>query len=217
MLRIDHVILGVRDLDEAGGRVLERHGLGSISGGKHEAWGTGNRIVPLGSDYIELLGVVDPAVAAGNPFGRSLEAAVSDGDRFVGWCLRTDDLDGVAARLGLPLEDGARTLPDGEVVRWRLAGRNAGTDQAWLPFFISWDVPAERHPGRAEAPHRVRPLGVSWVEVAGDQDRIRDWLGGAPVPVRVVDGLPGVRAVGVGTVDGEIELRPEVGSNIEPA
>jgi hypothetical protein len=35
--------------------------------------------------------------------------------------------------------------------------------------------------------------------VAGDAERLRAWLDGAALPVRVVDGPPGVRAMGVGT------------------
>jgi hypothetical protein len=34
--------------------------------------------------------------------------------------------------------------------------------------------------------------------VAGDADRLREWLGGADLPVRNADGAPGVRAVGIG-------------------
>jgi hypothetical protein len=34
--------------------------------------------------------------------------------------------------------------------------------------------------------------------VSGDAERLRDWLGGADLPVRVVPGPPGVLAMGVG-------------------
>jgi hypothetical protein len=39
--------------------------------------------------------------------------------------------------------------------------------------------------------------------VAGDRALLDHWLGGADLPVRVVEGTPGVRAVGIG----ERELR----------
>ena len=46
--------------------------------------------------------------------------------------------------------------------------------------------------------------GLTWVEVAGDAARLRDWLHGAELPVRVVEGEPAVRAIGIG----EREFRP---------
>jgi len=61
---IDHVVMAVRDLDDAGDRLLRDHGLASVPGGRHARWGTANRIVPLGEDYIELIGVVDGEQAA---------------------------------------------------------------------------------------------------------------------------------------------------------
>jgi hypothetical protein len=40
--------------------------------------------------------------------------------------------------------------------------------------------------------------GIDWVEVAGDRERLERWLGGASLPVRVVDGPPALRAVSIG-------------------
>ena len=45
--------------------------------------------------------------------------------------------------------------------------------------------------------------GITWVEVAGDADAVAQRLGGADLPIRVVDGLVGVLALGIG----ERELR----------
>ena len=45
---IDHVIYAVDDLDTAGAALFDREGLASVPGGRHEGWGTANRIVPLG-------------------------------------------------------------------------------------------------------------------------------------------------------------------------
>jgi hypothetical protein len=46
--------------------------------------------------------------------------------------------------------------------------------------------------------------GITWIEVAGDAAELESWLGGADLPVRVVDGPPGVLAVGIG----DRQLRP---------
>ncbi len=68
-MEIDHVLFAVRDLDAAGRDMEMRHGLASIEGGTHPAWGTANRIVPLDDSYLELIAIVDPDKAAESVFG----------------------------------------------------------------------------------------------------------------------------------------------------
>ena len=109
-LRMDHVIYAVDDLDEAAAGLFDREGLASVPGGRHEGWGTANRIVPLGPDYLELVGVVDRQAAEASSFGRLVLDA---GDGLVGWSIGTDDLDRVASRLGLEIVRGKRKRPDG--------------------------------------------------------------------------------------------------------
>ncbi|MBI3648995.1 MAG: VOC family protein [Actinobacteria bacterium] len=202
-MRIDHVVMAVRDLDAAAERLWEDHGLASVSGGHHPAWGTANRIVPLGEDYVELLAVVDPSVGASTVLGRTLLDLSAGGDRWFSACLATDDIGSTAERLGLDVVPGSRTRPDGSVIAWRGAGIEAPSREPWLPFFISWDVPSELHPGRAVVEHRVPVTGIARVEVAGDDARMRGWLGGADVPIRVVDAAPkGVREVAIATAGG---------------
>ncbi|MGH2580909.1 MAG: VOC family protein [Actinomycetota bacterium] len=207
MLRIDHVVLAVPDLDAAGTRILNEVGLGSLPGGRHPGWGTGNRVVPVGHEYVELLAVVDPVEAESSDVGRWISNASRSGDRFVAWCVSTDEIEEVAERLGLAVATGSRSLPEGGTLRWRSAGLDRVAERPDLPFFISWDGPPELHPGRAQARHRVEPNGIAWIEVAGDHGRLQGWLGGGDVPVRVVGGDTGVRAVGISTDRGEIVLR----------
>jgi Glyoxalase-like domain len=176
--RIDHVVYAVSDLEAGGARFEEDLGLESIPGGRHPNWGTANRIVPLGPDYLELVAVVDPETAASSDFGR-LVRDTSEG--LVGWAVATEDLDAVGARLGLGIERGTRKRPDGVRLAWRLAGvaealRTGGT----LPFFIQWEGPGELHPGGDHS----APAGIQWVEVAADEAELREWLGGAQLPVR---------------------------------
>lgn len=202
MKRIDHVVLAVRDLDAAAERLLRDHGLGSVPGGRHPAWGTVNRIVPLGDDYLELVAVEDPSVARATRFGRAIERLSADGDRWYAVCLADDDLEGTAARLGLSVSAGVRTRPDGTELRWRSAGVDADRED-WLPFFIAWDVPPADHPGRAQAAHRVPVDGIDRVELAGDPERLRAWVGDEDVPLYVDgDGAPRVRGVRVRVTGG---------------
>ena len=98
-------------------------------------------LVPLGDDYIELIGVVDREQAAGTVFGRTMMDLTADGDRWYAICLASDDVEAIARRLGLAIEPGARTRPDGAELRWRGAGLEAPERDPWLPFFITWDVP----------------------------------------------------------------------------
>jgi hypothetical protein len=186
-VRIDHVIWGTQDLDAASAR-MEAEGLTVVAGGHHVGQGSGNRIVPLGNAYIELMAIDDPDEAAGSPIGQVLLEAIT-GEGWIGWAVAVEDLQAVADRLGTPL----RTIE-----REGLFGRLTGVEEALrtptLPFFIQGNArPGEGGSG-----------GLDYVEVAGDERQLRAWLGGAELPVRVVDGAPAVRAVGVGGR----ELRP---------
>jgi Glyoxalase-like domain len=209
MIALDHVILGVADLDEAAARLADRHRLPSVPGGRHPGWGTQNRIVPLGDAYIELLAVVDREEAAGSGFGSWVVERVREGDGWVGWCVRTDDIDGVAQRLGLERPRAlSRPRPDGDDLRWRLVGVGAARRDPALPFFVQWDMPDDAFPGRSGA--GVTHAGdtrIAAVEVAGDEHALRHWTGDLPGVVRVVGGPRGVRAVAVAGAHGVEVLR----------
>lgn len=206
MLRIDHVVYAVGDLDEAAVRFRQAHGLDSVAGGRHERWGTANRIVPLGDQYLELVTTVDPGVAGTSGFGHDVRERANAGGGWLTLAVATDDLDAIVARLGLEVSAGSRTRPDGEVLRWRGAGLEDPRREPWMPFFLSWDVPEELHPGRARASHGVRAEAIAWVEIGGAAERLREWLGGDELPIRVTDGEPGIRRVALGTSDGELVI-----------
>jgi glyoxalase-like protein len=208
--RIDHVVLGVRDLDGAARRLLADFGLGSVFGGHHVGWGTGNVIVPLGSNYVELLGVVDEKQATQSALGRHLLSTVEEGDRLIGWCVAVDPFDEAVDRLGLTASEGSRVRPDGTTLRWRSAGLPEAMADPSRPFFISWLVPPALHPGRTTVYHPAAPRGLAWVEVNGDEEAIRRRLGpgGEALPVRVLPGSPALVAAGIATASGnDIVLR----------
>jgi hypothetical protein len=193
--RIDHAVYAVRDLDVASDRWREAYGLVSAPGGRHPRWGTANRVIPLGREYLELISVVDRDVAVGTVLGRMLLDLTESGDGWFSLCLADDDLEGTAARLGLEVEPGSRITPGGGELRWRGAGIDAEGREPWLPFFIAWNVPEELHPGHGGADGRQDVEGIVSARVAGDAARLRRWLGGGEVPIDVVDGPPGVRSV----------------------
>jgi hypothetical protein len=206
LARIDHVLLAVPDLEGAGAMLLEEHGLASVEGGRHTGWGTANRIVPLGGQYIELVGVVDETQAETNPFGSTVRAKLENGGGLLGWCVAVHDADTEAERLGLAVTEGSRTRTDGVTLQWRTAGLEAALAEPWRPFFLEWRIPEDAHPGRADAPHRVEPEGIAWIELACDLQVLREWLGDAEVDVRLGEGPPSLLAVGIATSAGEAVL-----------
>jgi Glyoxalase-like domain len=203
MIWIDHVIVATPDLDGAATRMLDGFGLDSIPGGRHTGLGTGNRVVPLGRDYIELMGVVDVAEARTSSVGRWVLEATGNGDRLLGWCLATDDLDRVASERNLQAVAMERVRPDGVVLRWRLAGLEVAMAEPGMPFFIQWDVPEPEHPGRMQVQHRHAVRGITWVEVSGAAERLRKWIGDGP-RAHLVVGDPGLVRVGIATAAEEL-------------
>jgi hypothetical protein len=208
-LWMDHVIYAVDDLDAAGAILFDREGLASVAGGRHEGWGTQNRIVPLGDTYLELIAVADVDEAEASEFGRAVRRALTEDHALVGWVVATDDIDAVAKRLDLEVEEKSREAADGSTLRWRVAGIERAMDTGALPFFVQWDVPPERHPGAADARHEADVEGIAWVEVcADDRDAVSEWLGeDHDLPVRITDGDPALAAAAIATADGEIVLR----------
>ena len=120
--------------------------------------------------------------------------------------MATDDVAGVAARLGLDIDEGSRLRPDGTTLRWRSAGFAHALSNPSLPFFITWEVSAELHPGRAAAMHRTEPSGISLVEVGADP-LLPEWLGDQDLPLKIVDGAEGLLAVGIATPQDDVIVR----------
>lgn len=185
-MRIDHVIYGTVDLDVASARIEAELGLEVLPGGRHVGQGSHNRIVPLGPGYLELLAIADRAEAEASPIGRLLLDRLSDDDGLIAWAVSGVDVPAIAERLGTPLHSVSR---DGMTAH--VTGVEAALTESFLPFFVGSDSP--RHPGESGTAG-----GLTWIEVAGDATRLREWLGGADLPVRVVDGAPAIRAIGIG-------------------
>lgn len=204
-LAIDHVIFTVRNFDAAADRLARKHGLVSVPGGRHPGHGTGNRIIPLGPNYIELMSVVDDAEAASSPLGRWVSARIAAGDGPAALCLRTDDIEEVADRLGIHAEPMTRRKPDGSELSWHLAGLSRMLEDGF-PFFIEWHAAEADLPGRIVVDHSVEPRGISWVEIGGGVRAIADWVGATDIDVRVTGGPAGVKRVGIVTAGGELVL-----------
>ena len=204
-LEIDHVVIGVPDLEVAASRLYDEHGLAAVAGGHHPAWGTANRIVPLGSTYLELVAVVDREVAAGSAFGTWV-ADMAAGRTGGGWAVRTHDMAATAERLGLDVVAGSRVASDGRELRWQLAGvpSDATSDRA-LPFVISW-AEGTPPPGSAPVAHRDGDVRLERIGVECDPPALDRWLGAHLPAVEAVTGTRGVTSIRCTSRHGALEL-----------
>ena len=200
-MRIDHVIYGVSDLPAGMSRFAERYGLRAVEGGRHPQLGTCNAIVPLADrQYIELMAVADPTST--HPVARGLAALTATADRLVAVCVEPEDLDGVAARLGLGIVAGERQKPTGEVIRWRMAGVEKALAPPRMPFFVDW---LGGSPG-ADPGINAEFGGIAWVSLGGKAAPVEYWLGenASTVPLRFEDGPDGPLAIAVRRGSGEV-------------
>lgn len=202
MAAIDHVIFVARDLSAAAHRFWQEHGLASYDGGRHPEYGTANRIIPLGSSYIEIMGIADEAAAQANPLGQTVLAATEAGERWLLACVRPADIDATAARIGSVVVPGHRTRPDGRTVSWRLAGLEIALDEH-LPFFIAW-TDLEATPGRETLEHRLPYRSIDRVVLGGNSARIDEHLSvDKPTGVTVGIGEAGVQSVSLSIEGGD--------------
>jgi catechol 2,3-dioxygenase-like lactoylglutathione lyase family enzyme len=94
---LDHVIVGVRDLDAAAVDYAKLLGRAPSWRGDHPVWGTENALFRLENTYLELI-----AASGEGPFGATLRARLEDrGEGPIGFALRTDD----AAALAIALRE----------------------------------------------------------------------------------------------------------------
>jgi hypothetical protein len=148
ILGIDHLVIAVRDPDAAAAELERDLGLAFTGGGRHEGAGTWNRLAFLGDSYIELIGVFDRDLVLANPsfaVSRAALAVLDAGaEGLATWAVAVDDCAAEVQRLrrgGSSIGDpvpGARTRPDGEVVRWVTAFPSLGPEQP--PFLIEHEM-----------------------------------------------------------------------------
>ncbi len=158
---LDHIILGVSDLDRGIAWVEQRSGVRAVMGGVHPGRGTRNALLSLGTRrYLEIM-APDPA-QPGSGDTRGLSHLGSP--RIIGWASHLDSAANVANRLrkaGVAFSGptpGSRKRPDGRVLDWttvELEDDAAGI----LPFFIEWG-PNSPHPSE-DSPAGLRLVSFS--------------------------------------------------------
>lgn len=145
---IDHLILGINDLDRGVAEFERLTGVRPVIGGVHPGRGTQNALASLGDGhYIEVI-APDPKQSVSNPMLAELKPL--EKLTPLGWAIGASDLFALQARLqGREIEHSAprpnsRALPDGSTLQWTAFSITKPAHD-WMPFFIRW-ADASRHP-----------------------------------------------------------------------
>ena len=163
---IDHIGIGVADLDRGMVLISARTGVTAVKGGVHPGRGTQNALMSIGSGtYLE---IIAPA-PGGNLQGQDAELAKLTTPRPVFFAIRSNDLEATARLLQqngfapTEIRPGSRKRPDGTVLAWRTFGL-IGVGLEAAPFFIQW---AESSPH----PSTTSPAGCTLAKLeVGDKD-----------------------------------------------
>jgi hypothetical protein len=188
LLGIDHVVLACLDPDAAAERIRRELGLAPGGGGRHDRYGTFNRLVWLGDTYLELMGVFDPTLAGGRSIGARTLALLEEGREGVAsFAVATDDIRADVAATGaggaaydLPAP-GERVRADGEVIRWQTALPTSRTGDG-LPFLIAHELSG------AEWGEEARRARAEFVQPFGGQARLVRLELAVDRPDRLADG-----------------------------
>ena len=209
-MRLDHVsyAVGSNELVDTVQRLGQQLGGSFVDGGRHPRFGTRNFILPLeGGTYVEVVAALDHPASEKAPFGRAVRRRADSGGGWMAWVVAVDDLAPIEQRLGREAVDGHRVRPDGFDLTWQQIGVADVLDDPSLPFFIHWNCPPSEHPSLVAMPH----VAAVSCELAGDKDRIREYLGGevaSPIDSTDIEWVesdePGLVAVTFRTAKGDL-------------
>jgi hypothetical protein len=157
---VDHLLVGVNDLEAGIAWVEKATGVRAVAGGSHPGVGTRNALLSLGERrYLEII-APDPAQT---DYRFRVDVRELEEPRLVTWAAATRDIDAVsetARAAGFEVsgpEEGSRARPDGTVLRWKTLRLendlgHAGVEP--IPFFIEWAAdskhPSQDSPGGCE-------------------------------------------------------------------
>jgi hypothetical protein len=136
---LDHVILGIDDLQHGIAEFTRLTGVTPQLGGEHPGRGTRNALVSLGDGrYLE---IVAPILT--HPDSTLADLVASKQLMPLGWAVHTGDISSLVARLrasGFAVTNpvaGSRLRPDGKLLSWQVAYVEDSTLPV-APFFIEW-------------------------------------------------------------------------------
>lgn len=212
-MKLDHLSFaaGPEGAAATAQRLGEALGTEFVDGGFHPRFGTRNWTLPLtGGRYFEVVEVLDHPAADKAPFGQAVRARSESGGGWLGWVVRVDDLAPIEQRLGRAAVPGNRHLPTGEELIWQQIGIKGLQADPQLPFFVKWD--SDLHP--SQFPSQDSKIKLQSLEIAGDPERVDEWLGGHAAKVltdvridwMAPNGQPGVLAASFDTPTGEVRI-----------
>ena len=141
-LALDHILLGVPDLDAGSDAFAALTGVAPVVGGSHPGFGTRNRLLALGADvFLELI-APDPAQTEHGARAKAIAALPHPA--LIAFAVQTTDLGAAceaAAAAGLSLarrEAMSRTRPDGVRLDWTVAQFAHPAYPTLIPFAIDW-------------------------------------------------------------------------------
>jgi len=202
---VDHILWGVRDLDEGIAFIEENTSVKAVIGGVHPNRGTRNSLISLGErQYLEIL-APDPAQSTMD--GRAAFLKILSTPRIITWAAGTRDIDTLEKNVKAAgyetegVQAGSRKKPDGSVLKWRNLTLK-GHDGDVIPFVIQWD-PSSTHPSVDS------PEGCMLKELRlehPDPDKMNGFLEAMGLQVRIGKGSqPKVTAL-IATPKGDFEL-----------
>ena len=211
-MRVDHVSYAAESdgLKATAERLAKQIGVGPVDGGVHPRFGTRNIIFPLRNQrYVEVVEVLDHPASYKAPFGQAVRARSESGGGWLGWAVSVDDLSEAEQRLGREAVVGSRHRPDGVMLSWRQLGIKGLMSDPQLPYYIKWDDES-LHPSVGAQTE----VTISNLQIAGDPDRVKNWLGLPPEhTATTVDftfvsphGNPGLMAVTFDTASGPVTV-----------
>ena len=151
VVAVDHLLLGVSDLDRGIGWVEKNLGVKAVVGGSHPGRGTRNALISLGGKrYLEII-APDPAQQA---YNFQIDVRGLNEPRLITWAANTTDINLVAKRAAeagyqvFGPTNGSRARPNGALLKWKSLGvtnqlGKQGVEP--IPFFIEW-APDSLHP-----------------------------------------------------------------------
>jgi len=163
---LDHVIIGVRDLNAATTIFRDKLGLIPSGGGVHATGGTANRIIVIGDTYLELIAVLKPAEAQ-----QSIVERLTKGEGYLNFVLTSNNIQVDSAALQarhvatVGPKQGSLTAGDGRSRSWKRTDIERPDLTQHYPFLIEHDSAGEekrtRLAGWTVPPEH--PLGVTKV------------------------------------------------------
>lgn len=182
---LDHLVHAVPDLLAGVAEFADRTGVRPVPGGSHPG-GTANYLVRFGpTSYLEIIGS-DPASDV-RPRAFGLETLTEP--RLAAWAVHPGNIDRVvkvARERGYDPGDVqplSRRTPSGELLEWRLTGRDDPAAIRPVPFLIDWG--GTTHPAASDLP----VVGLaSFAAVHPDPDALRRDLAALDVELDVSEG-----------------------------